>query len=138
MPESQIFSFLIPTLFIDLLDMLEKVVSRFLMVHQYPEWIFVQSWSPARCVPLNYRLSLSITEKLRWLLFRTGFIQSELECANFLSGLLPCEEQLKIWKNILGVVYHHQKKDRDVPATTKSQECQPDPVSPVTNRAKVK
>ncbi|XP_008472308.1 uncharacterized protein LOC103509464 [Diaphorina citri] len=50
-------------------------------------------------------------EKLRWLLCCTGMIPSEIECTNFLSGLLPNEEQMKHWKNILLVVYSHNKKE---------------------------
>jgi hypothetical protein len=38
-------------------------------------------------------------------------IPLEIECTNFLSGLLPNEEQMKHWKNILLVVYSHNKKE---------------------------
>uniref|UniRef100_A0A8D8SG62 Uncharacterized protein n=1 Tax=Cacopsylla melanoneura TaxID=428564 RepID=A0A8D8SG62_9HEMI len=51
-------------------------------------------------------------DKLRWLLVKTGLILLEIQCTNFLTGLLPNEEQLKIWKTILAVVYY--KKDKDV------------------------
>ncbi|KAL1453149.1 hypothetical protein WDU94_007319 [Cyamophila willieti] len=53
-----------------------------------------------------------LPEKLRSLLVKTGLIQLEIECTNFLTGLLPSGEQLKIWNTILAVVYYHNKNDK--------------------------
>lgn len=48
-------------------------------------------------------------EKLSYLLMRTGLVDSKVVCASFLCGLLPHDEQLDIWRNILSVIHYHKK-----------------------------